>query len=92
MVLQKGLDVAGVEARDIVYHEAHGTGTALGDPIEIRSLAKIHKNRQNNLLVGAVKTNVGHLEGFGAGMIGLIKSVLILQNRIVPQNLQHESS
>jgi acyl transferase domain-containing protein/NADPH:quinone reductase-like Zn-dependent oxidoreductase/acyl carrier protein len=85
-VIRKALLQAGVSARDIEYVEAHGTGTQLGDPIEIHGLAQaLGRDRRSPLLVGSVKTNLGHLES-AAGVAGLIKTALCLQRgRILPQ-------
>jgi len=83
---------AEVDPNDIVYVEAHGTGTPVGDRIEIRAVAStIAKDRPADqpLLIGSVKTNIGHLEP-ASGMAGLIKSVLVLEHRLVPPNLHFE--
>ena len=80
---------AKVEPEQISYVEAHGTGTALGDPIEMGALAaELGKGRSPNrpLIVGSVKTNIGHLES-AAGIAGLIKVVLALQHKIIPPHL-----
>ena len=80
---------AGVEPTDIGYVEAHGTGTPVGDPIEARALAKAlagDKPRSGPLLVGSVKTNIGHLEA-GAGVAGLIKAALVVEKAFIPPNL-----
>ncbi len=80
---------AGVEPTDIGYVEAHGTGTPVGDPIEARALAKAlagDKPRSRPLLVGSVKTNIGHLEA-GAGVAGLIKAALVVEKAFIPPNL-----
>ncbi len=67
--------------------EAHGTGTPLGDPIELRALWEVLGNGRNEkLTVGCVKTNIGHLEG-AAGIAGLIKVVLSLVHREIPPHL-----
>jgi acyl transferase domain-containing protein len=73
----------------VSYVEAHGSGTALGDPIEIEALSTVlGKGRapEQPLLVGSVKTNVGHLAG-AAGIAGLMKTVLALQHKEIPAHL-----
>jgi acyl transferase domain-containing protein len=74
---------AGVSPDDVDYVEAHGTGTPLGDPTELKALAKAFASRQRPLLVGSCKANVGHIEG-GAGVAGLIKALLVLKHGVVP--------
>ncbi|ADO72614.1 type I polyketide synthase [Stigmatella aurantiaca] len=91
-VIRMALDGCGVEPHQISYVEAHGTGTALGDPIEmeaIRSVFGRKTTRSEPLLVGSVKTNIGHLEA-AAGVSGLIKVILSLQNEIIPAHLNFE--
>jgi acyl transferase domain-containing protein len=91
-VIQQALQNARVEPNQVSYVEAHGTGTSLGDPIELESLAAVYgKNRPINqpLVVGSVKTNFGHLEA-AAGISGLIKVVLSLQNQEIPPHLHLE--
>jgi acyl transferase domain-containing protein/acyl-CoA synthetase (AMP-forming)/AMP-acid ligase II/pimeloyl-ACP methyl ester carboxylesterase len=88
-VIRQALINAGVQAKDISYVEAHGTGTKLGDPIEVNSLKNVlMQGRKENqtCYLGSVKTNIGHLEA-AAGIAGLIKTVLCLQNQIIPANL-----
>ena len=86
-VIRKALENGGVEPADITYFEAHGTGTSLGDPIEVGALGTVFgqtHSQDQPLCVGSVKTNIGHLEG-AAGIAGLMKIVLQLQNQqIVP--------
>jgi acyl transferase domain-containing protein/acyl carrier protein len=84
-LIESALAEAELEPADIGYVEAHGTGTALGDPIELEALATALGRRNGGapLAVGAVKTNVGHLES-AAGVAGLIKAVLCLRHRQVP--------
>lgn len=86
-LLHKAFKAAGVEPEDIGYIETHGTGTVLGDPIEIRALTNIMGNkREDPLYIGSVKTNIGHLEA-AAGIAGLIKTVLALQHQQIPPSL-----
>ncbi|NER24036.1 MAG: SDR family NAD(P)-dependent oxidoreductase [Symploca sp. SIO1C2] len=86
-VIRLALAKAGVKPNQISYVETHGTGTSLGDPIEVNSLKKVlMEGRQSNqpCWIGSVKTNIGHLEA-AAGIAGLIKSVLCLeQSEITP--------
>ncbi|MBM7846683.1 type I polyketide synthase [Herpetosiphon giganteus] len=88
-LLTTALKSAGLNPSDIDYVEAHGTGTPLGDPIEIQALGSVlGANRPSNqpLLVGSVKTNIGHQEA-AAGIAGLIKAVLALHHELIPQQL-----
>ena len=88
-LLRDALDRAGVPASDVSYVEAHGTGTPLGDPIELQAIgAAFGEGRAagDPVLVGSVKTNVGHLEA-AAGMAGLIKVVLSLEHGELPAHL-----
>lgn len=81
-VIRQALAAAGVAAEDVDYIEAHGTGTALGDPIELRALAaavgRAH-TPERPVRIGTAKTNIGHLEA-AAGMAGLIKAILSLEH------------
>ncbi|MEC7584149.1 MAG: SDR family NAD(P)-dependent oxidoreductase [Planctomycetota bacterium] len=91
-VIRSALIDAGLQADDIDYLEAHGTGTTLGDPIEIAALDSVfagRRERGRRLLLGSVKTNVGHLEA-AAGISGLIKVILSLENEMVPRHCNFE--
>ena len=80
---------AGVEADSISYLEAHGSGTPVGDPIEIRALTKAFRTftqRSGYCAIGSVKTNVGHLDA-AAAVAGIIKTVLALKHRQLPPSL-----
>jgi acyl transferase domain-containing protein len=87
-VVRLALHKAGVNASDIGYIEAHGTGTPLGDPIEIGALSHVFTERGQGrpLLLGSVKSNIGHLEA-GAGIAGFIKTVLSVREGFVPPTL-----
>ncbi|MFF8910685.1 hybrid non-ribosomal peptide synthetase/type I polyketide synthase [Streptomyces olivaceoviridis] len=90
-VIRRALASASVSPSEVSYVEAHGTGTPLGDPIELRALASALGDRDgaDPVLVGSVKTNVGHLEP-AAGIAGLIKVVLSLKNDEIPPHLHLE--
>ena len=88
-VMQQALVRAGLKASDIDYIEAHGTGTALGDPIELGSIDQVfgfHQTAKKNIHIGSIKTNLGHLEA-SAGVAGLIKVILALQKEKIPPHL-----
>jgi len=88
-VITEALAVAGVEADTITYVETHGTGTRLGDPVEVLALTKAFREgttRNNYCAIGSVKTNVGHLSG-AAGVTSLIKTVLALENGLILPSL-----
>ncbi len=85
-LINKALDKAQVSPSQISYIEAHGTGTQLGDPIELNALSKVFESNKDSLLVGSVKSQIGHLEE-ASGVAGLIKAVLCLQNKRVPAQL-----
>ncbi|MCU0532507.1 MAG: aminotransferase class III-fold pyridoxal phosphate-dependent enzyme [Hydrococcus sp. Prado102] len=88
-VIRQALLNAGVQPAEISYIEAHGTGTSLGDPIEMNSLKAVLKqerSQDNPCWIGSVKTNIGHLES-AAGIAGLIKVVLSLQHQEIPPHL-----
>ncbi|TVP47770.1 MAG: SDR family NAD(P)-dependent oxidoreductase [Gemmatimonadales bacterium] len=92
-VLRAALENAGVAADAVGYVEAHGTGTELGDPLEVEALAAVFgpgRTVDRPLLLGSVKTNIGHLEA-AAGVAGLIKVVLALQHGRIPQHLHFET-
>jgi acyl transferase domain-containing protein/surfactin synthase thioesterase subunit len=88
-MLRDAYTVAGVDPAQVHYVETHGTGTALGDPIEASALGEVlgqGRDPERPLLIGSVKTNLGHLE-IAAGVAGLIKAALALQHRQIPPSL-----
>jgi phthiocerol/phenolphthiocerol synthesis type-I polyketide synthase B len=92
-VLRAAVANAGIQPHEIDYVEAHGTGTFLGDPIEARALGSVlgrGRPEDSPLLLGAVKSNLGHLEA-AAGIAGLIKAVMALQRGHVPANVGFET-
>jgi acyl transferase domain-containing protein/acyl carrier protein len=85
--------IAGIDPQTISYIEAHGTGTELGDPIEIAALTTAFRastNQKSFCAIGSLKTNVGHLDT-AAGVAGLIKTVLALHHKQIPPSLHFES-
>lgn len=86
-MLKAAIKDAGIAPSDIQYVETHGTGTSLGDYIEVSALANvIGRNRTDSLFLGSVKTNIGHL-GATAGLAGLMKVILSMQYDAIPANL-----
>ncbi len=85
-VIRHALRQAGLQPSDVSYVEAHGTGTQLGDPIEINALANAYGEGRpvgRPLLIGSVKTNIGHLES-ASGMASLVKVILALEREVIP--------
>ncbi|KAG9506470.1 Type I Iterative PKS, partial [Fusarium musae] len=80
---------AGLSKTQTRFFEAHGTGTPVGDPIEASAISGAfseYRSEQEPMVVGAVKTNIGHLEG-SAGIAGLIKAIMVLEKGIIPPNM-----
>ena len=86
-VIKSALKNAAIDPAKVGYIEAHGTGTSLGDPIEISALGKVFSEsttkRELPLRVSSIKTNLGHLES-AAGIAGIIKTILVVQNGQIP--------
>lgn len=92
-VITEALTVSVVHPETISYVETHGTGTVLGDPIEITALNKsfsFYTQKNNFCAIGSVKTNIGHLDA-AAGIAGLIKTILSLKNKQIPPSLNFTS-
>ncbi|MEW2554403.1 type I polyketide synthase [Streptomyces zhihengii] len=84
---------AGVDPAEVRYVELHGTGTRAGDPVEASALAAVHGEHRDAgrpLLVGSVKTNIGHLDA-AAGVLGLIKAALSVRHGVLPASLNYET-
>lgn len=90
-LIRQALQQSRVTPNQVSYIETHGTGTALGDPIEANALAEVFAERpiHQPLMLGAVKTNIGHTEA-AAGIAGLIKTVLALHHQEIPANLHFQ--
>ena len=91
-LIRRALAVARVDPAEIDYLEAHGTGTALGDPIEVHASSAVlceNRSSEHPLIIGSAKANVGHLES-AAGIAGLIKVVLCLQHKVIPRHLHFQ--
>ncbi len=92
-VIRSALRSAGVQPHQVNYVETHGTGTSLGDPIEVDALGAVYSQERdpaNPLHIGSVKTNVGHLEA-AAGLAGLVKVALALHHQEIPPHLHFET-
>ncbi len=89
-LLRQAIADARITPEDVGYIEAHGTGTSLGDPIEMNAIASVYGKRSQPLYVGSVKTNIGHLEA-AAGMAGIIKTILVLQKGEIPAHLHFQT-
>jgi len=93
-VIAEAQAIAEVDASEVSYVETHGTGTPLGDPIEIEGLrqafAVSDEPRQGPCYIGSVKSNIGHLES-AAGIASLIKAILCLKHRAIPATLHYTS-
>lgn len=93
-VIKSAHALADVNPESIGYVECHGTGTALGDPIEMQALTDAHTSRmpaKATCAIGSVKTNVGHLDA-AAGIAGFSKAVLALKHKALPPSLHFESA
>ncbi|MDF5731673.1 MAG: type I polyketide synthase, partial [Rhizonema sp. PD38] len=91
-VIRKAQIIAEVEPETITYIEAHGTGTPLGDPIEIAALTQAFRSstqKKGFCAIGSVKTNIGHLDA-AAGVTGLIKTTLALKHKQIPPSLHFQ--
>src|SRR4029077_8618023 len=83
---RRAYEMSDVSPADIAFAEAHGTGTAVGDPIEVRALAALRDSAPASLPIGSIKANIGHTKA-AAGFAGLMKSVEALRHGIVPPHV-----
>ena len=91
--MEEALARAGASPSEMDYLEAHGTGTVVGDPIEVTAAAAVYghgRGAKHPLLIGSVKTNIGHL-GPAAGVAGLIKTVLSMKHGVIPRHLNFKN-
>ncbi|MFY9768460.1 MAG: type I polyketide synthase, partial [Mycobacterium sp.] len=92
-VIADALKRSGLAPADVDYLEAHGTGTSLGDPIEAQAAGAVFgqgREASDPLLIGSAKTNIGHLEA-AAGIAGVIKVILSLENELLPPHLHFQN-
>ncbi|KAI4105286.1 MAG: hypothetical protein L6R37_002834 [Teloschistes peruensis] len=90
-LIRRTYSLAQIHPADTQYFEAHGTGTAAGDPREARAIGAVFsRDRDQPLDVGSVKTNIGHLEG-ASGIAGIIKATLALEHKTIPPNMHFQS-
>ncbi len=88
--LENVLEVSDVQAEDIVYYEAHGTATELGDSIELRAIKNVMSDRKEPLYIGSVKSNIGHTN-MAAGISNIIKIAMILHERTLVPSINYEN-
>ena len=92
-LIERTYRAAGLDPAQTSFVEAHGTGTPAGDPIEAASLSKVFSRERpvdQPLLVGSVKSNIGHLEG-ASGIAGVVKTVLMLENNFILPNFNFQN-
>jgi acyl transferase domain-containing protein/thioesterase domain-containing protein len=90
-VITAAIETAEINPADISYIETHGTGTPMGDPVEIAALSKAFRQYTTNkgyCAIGSVKASIGHLDA-AAGVAGFIKTVLALHNKVLPASLNY---
>ncbi|HNZ98842.1 non-ribosomal peptide synthetase/type I polyketide synthase [Ruminococcus sp.] len=90
-LLKTAWEKSGIGPEELTYIETHGTGTALGDPIEIKAITDaLGSQRKTPVYIGSVKTNLGHLEG-AAGIVSVIKTSLMLEKGMMPESLHFDT-
>ena len=88
-IMRHALADVGADAEEIAYLEGHGAGTTVGDPVELDAISEVYGSSTRTLLVGSVKSNLGHCEA-AAGAAGLLKTVLALSNKQIPPSLHFQ--
>lgn len=88
---RRAYQMARVDPADIDFIEAHGTGTAVGDPIEVRALAALRDGARRSLPIGSIKANIGHTKA-AAGFAGLIKAIEALRHGVIPPHVSCETA
>jgi acyl transferase domain-containing protein len=88
LAMKLALERAGVQPQEVSFVEVHGTGTIVGDPLEVEAIREAYASteRKDKLIIGSVKTNIGHTESC-SGIAGIIKTVLCMQNEEIPMHL-----
>ncbi|KAL8713811.1 MAG: hypothetical protein Q9225_006708, partial [Loekoesia sp. 1 TL-2023] len=92
-LMESVYQTAGLDPAETDYIEAHGTGTAAGDPIEAEAISRVFtkcRSSMEPLVVGSVKTNIGHLEA-ASGLAGVVKTIFALENGVIPPNINFET-
>lgn len=88
-VLKKALAASGLKKEDIGYVEGHGTGTEMGDPIEVEALEQVYGGkREKPCMLGSIKSNIGHLDA-ASGIAGLIKTIKVVEEGIIPGTVHY---
>ncbi|MDQ0243085.1 acyl transferase domain-containing protein/thioesterase domain-containing protein [Bacillus fengqiuensis] len=89
--IREAIELAGIAPEDIEYIETHGTGTSLGDPIEIKALTDAFStDKKQFCAIGSVKPNIGHLDA-AAGIANVIKTTMVLKENIIPRSIHYET-
>ena len=91
-LIRQTYEAASLDPKDTHFFEAHGTGTVIGDYMEAKAIGNVFgdvRDPDSPLRIGAVKSNIGHLEGV-AGLAGLVKTILVLEKGRIPPNIWFE--
>ncbi|MGG7177481.1 beta-ketoacyl synthase N-terminal-like domain-containing protein [Clostridium paraputrificum] len=80
-----------IKLDEVDYIETHGTGTAIGDAIEIRALSNVFKETKKNIYIGSIKANFGHLDTT-SGLLGVLKAITMIRNQVIPKQANYVTS